>query len=474
MPIFAAVIRRIQTPLALMVLLTLVWGCKDDAAVPPPPPPPDNSVTYTDPPAHGTPFSGIPETKDIVMYEVNLRAFSPQGTFAGVTARLDSIQALGANVIWLMPIYPVGQANSVGQLGSPYSVRDYKAVNSEFGSLDDLRTLVAQAHDRGIAVILDWVANHTSWDNPWIVNTTWYTKNQFGAITHPPGTNWLDVADLDFSSMAMRRAMINAMKYWILAANVDGYRCDYADGVPFAFWKQAIDTLHAMPGRDLILLAEGARTDHFTAGFQLNYAWDYFGRLNEVYDGNQPASALVTTHIQETATLPAGSFKLRFTANHDEVAWNDTPLGLFGGKEGSMAAFVLASFMGGVPLIYNGQEVGCPVKLPFFSKSPIDWTTHPDMWSDYKKLISVRKAHDAAALGALVDLSNASISAFQKTHGLDSILVFVNTTSSPEVLTLSGTVAEGTSWTNAMEQTVTVNLGTQVNLAPYEYLILIK
>lgn len=474
MPIFAAVIRRIQTPLALMVLLTLVWGCKDDAAVPPPPPPPDNSVTYTDPPAHGTPFSGIPETKDIVMYEVNLRAFSPQGTFAGVTARLDSIQALGANVIWLMPIYPVGQANSVGQLGSPYSVRDYKAVNSEFGSLDDLRTLVAQAHDRGIAVILDWVANHTSWDNPWIVNTTWYTKNQFGAITHPPGTNWLDVADLDFSSMAMRRAMINAMKYWILAANVDGYRCDYADGVPFAFWKQAIDTLHAMPGRDLILLAEGARTDHFTAGFQLNYAWDYFGRLNEVYDGNQPASALVTTHIQETATLPAGSFKLRFTANHDEVAWNDTPLGLFGGKEGSMAAFVLASFMGGVPLIYNGQEVGCPVKLPFFSKSPIDWTTHPDMWSDYKKLISVRKAHDAAALGALVDLSNASISAFQKTHGLDSILVFVNTTSSPEVLTLSGTVAEGTSWTNAMEQTVMVNLGTQVNLAPYEYLILIK
>ncbi len=462
--------KRIGFALCVLWAATSCESPSDSIVAPPPPP----QVTYTDPPAYGTPFSGIPETKEVVMYEVNLRAFSSQGTFAGVTARLDSIQALGANVIWLMPIYPVGQVNSVGQLGSPYSVRDYKGVNTEFGSLDDLRTLVAQAHDRGIAVILDWVANHSSWDNPWIVNTTWYTKNQFGAITHPPGTNWLDVADLDFSSTAMRRAMINAMKYWILAANVDGYRCDYADGVPFDFWKQALDTLHAMPGRDLILLAEGARPDHFAAGFQLNYGWDYFGRLNEVFDSNQPAPALVTTHTMETVTLSAGSFKLRFTANHDEVAWNDTPLGLFGGKEGSMAAFVLASFMGGVPLIYNGQEVGCPVKLPFFSKSPIDWTINPDMWADYKKLISVRKAHEAAALGALVDLSNASVSAFQKTLGSDSILVFVNTTSSPAVLSLSGTVAEGTTWTNAMEQTVTVNLGTQVNLAAYEYLLLIK
>ena len=148
-----------------------------------------------------------------------------------------------------MPIYPVGALNSVGQLGSPYSVRNYKEVNTEFGSLDDLRNLVEQAHARGMSVILDWVANHTAWDNPWIVNPTWYKRNSSEAIVIPPGTNWKDVADLNFSSTDMRRAMFNAMKYWILTANVDGYRCDYADGVPFDFWKQAIDTLESIPNR---------------------------------------------------------------------------------------------------------------------------------------------------------------------------------------------------------------------------------
>lgn len=456
--------------LMVACLLALI-ACSDSSPIGDTTKAPPPTVTYTDPPAYGTPFSGVPETKDIVLYEVNLRAFSQQGTFAGVTVRLDSIKALGVNAIWLMPIHPVGTVNSVGQLGSPYAVRDYKAVSPEYGSLDDLRSLVEQAHNRGIAVILDWVANHTAWDNPWIVNTTWYTKNQFGAITHPPGTNWLDVADLDFTSTAMRRAMINAMKYWILAANVDGYRCDYADGVPFDFWKQAIDTLQSIPGRELILLAEGARPDHFAAGFEMNYAWDYFGRLNEVFDGAQDASTLFTTNATETANVPSGSFKLRFTANHDEVAWNDTPLGLFGGKEGSMAAFVLAAYMGGVPLLYNGQEVGCPVKLPFFSKSPIDWNTNPDMWASYKKLIAFRKSSEAVKTGALQAFSHPDIVAFRKTLGAESVLVFVNTTNNPVDYTLDVSLVN-TTWSNALLSSSSLTLGTQLTLQPFEYLIL--
>jgi len=454
-----------------LLTLLLAGGCKEqDSLVAPPTPQPAAPQTYTDPPAFGTPFDQVPATKDIVMYEVNLRAFSTSGTFAGVTARLDSIKALGVNTIWLMPIYPVGQLNSVGQLGSPYSVRNYKEVSSEYGTLDDLRNLVAQAHSKGMAVILDWVANHTAWDNPWIVNTTWYTRNQSGAITHPPGTNWLDVADLNYSSNAMRRAMINAMKYWILAANVDGYRCDYADGIPYDFWKQAIDTLNAIPGRDLVLLAEGARKDHFTAGFQLNYGWDYFGGLVSVFKDGQAASTLSTIDADETFNMSAGTYRLRFTANHDEVAWNDTPLGLFGGKEGSLAAFVLAAYMGGVPLLYNGQEVGCPVKLPFFSKSPIDWSTSPDMTRAYKKLLAFRQGSAAVEQGTLEVYSNQDIASFKRKAGAEEVVVLVNTRNItvdypiPPALT-------NTNWVDALSN-APVTLATSLSLAPYSYRIL--
>lgn len=448
------------------ILVVLAMGCSDSATAPSTPPPPPPPVTYTDPPQYGTPFSGVPELKDVVLYEVNLRAFSASGTFAGVTARLDSIKAMGVNTIWLMPIYPVGILNSVGQLGSPYSVRNYKEVNTEFGTLDDLRMLVDQAHAKGMAVILDWVANHTAWDNPWIVNTTWYTTNSSGAIIIPPGTNWNDVADLNYSSTAMRRAMINAMKYWVLAANIDGYRCDYADGVPFDFWKQSIDSLKAIPSRQLIMLAEGASTSHFTAGFQLNYAWNFYGSLIEVFKNGQPAAQLVTTQITEYSSLPASAAKLRFTTNHDETAWNDTPLGLFGGKPGSMAAYTLVVTMGGNPLIYNGQEVGCPVKLPFFSKSSIDWSTNPDMKSAYKKLIAFRQSSEAIKQGTFEGFPDADIVAFRRTLNASTVVVLVNTRNSTINYNLPGALAN-TSWTDALTGTP-VSLSTSIGFAPYE------
>ena len=166
------------------------------------------------------------------MYEVNMQTYTP-ANFQGVAARLDSIKALGVNVIWLMPTYPIGVLKAVG---SPYAVKDYKGVNTNFGTLDDLRSLVAQAHSRNMAVVLDWVADHTSWDNAWISNKSWYKQDASGNIIIPPGTNYQDVAALNYNSTAMRSAMIKAMKYWVLTANVDGYRCDYADAVPADFW----------------------------------------------------------------------------------------------------------------------------------------------------------------------------------------------------------------------------------------------
>ncbi len=424
-----------------------------------PSPPVDN-----DPQQYDTPFAEVPATPDVVMYEINQRAFSASGNLAGILPRLDSIKALGVNVIWLMPIHPIGAIRTVN---SPYCVRNYYEVNPEYGNLEALRTLVKQAHARKMAVILDWVANHTSWDNPWIQNASWYTQDGNGNIIHPAGTNWQDVADLNFDNSEMRLEMIKAMKYWVLQANIDGFRCDAADFVPFAFWKQAIDSLRKIPNRNIIMLAEGARVDHFTAGFQMNFGWDFFTKNKSVFRTSQSAIGYFQTHQSEYAGVPAGSHRLRFTSNHDECAWDDTPLGLFGGKDGSMAAFVVTAFMGGAPLIYNGQEVGCPVKLPFFSRFPIDWTTNPDMFQAYKRLMELRAANPAARRGTLEQFSSTDVAAFRRQSGSNEVLVMANVRNATQRLSIPASL-QNTLWTNGMNGE-SVTLGSTQNLAAYEY-----
>jgi len=423
----------------------------------------------TGPIQYETPFTGIPNTSDIVMYEINERAFSTSGNFAGIIARLDQIKELGVNVIWLMPTTPIGSVNSIN---SPYCVKNYTGVNPEFGNLEDLRTLVRQAHQRGMSVILDWAANHTSWDNPWIVNASWYTQDSSGNIIHPAGTNWQDVADLNFNNSAMRLEMIKAMKYWILTANVDGFRCDAADYVPFDFWKQAIDDLRLIPNREIIMLAEGSRADHFTAGFDMNFGWDFFGKNKNVFKNSHSASDLFTTSTVEYSTITSGKQKLRFTSNHDECAWDDTPIGLFGGIQASLSAFVISSFMDGVQLIYNGQEVGCTVKLPYFSNSPINWSTNPTMLTEYKRLINLRNTHAAIRTGTIIDYSNADLVAFKKQKNADEVFVIANSRNSAKTFTVPTTLV-GTAWINTLNNT-SITLGSSINLSAFEYTILVK
>jgi glycosidase len=458
---------RIAQPLFLFLFLFLLLnsGCRKSST--------DTLVQGTtvipDPPQYETPFADVPATSDIIMYEINERAFSTSGNFAGIMPRLDSIRDLGVNVIWLMPIFPIGVLNGIN---SPYCVKSYKEVNPEYGSLEDLRTLIREAHARKMAVILDWVANHTSWDNSWITNTSWYTQDGNGNIVSPPGTGWLDVADLNYDNNDMRLEMIRCMKYWLLAANADGFRCDAADYVPYSFWKQAMDSIKKIPNRDLILLAEGARSDHFAAGFQMNFSWDFFPALKSVFKNNQPAGNIYLAHQQEYVSMPAGDHKLRFTSNHDVDAWDDTPLGLFGGKSGSMSAFVITAFMGGVPLIYDGQEVGCTVKLPFFSRSPINWTTNPDMILEYKRLLQLRTSHTALRTGSLELYDNNNIVAFKRQSGADEVLVFANTRNAAKTFPVPLSI-QNTTWTDAYSG-MPVTLDSVVNLASYEYVVLLK
>jgi len=416
---------------------------------------------------YGTPFDSVPETKNIIMYEVNLRAFSSSGDLQGVINRLDQLKALNVNVIWLMPIYPIGQINSVN---SPYCIKNYYEVGSEFGTLADLRTLTTEAHNRNMAVVVDWVANHTAWDNPWVTqHPDWYSQDGSGNIIIPPGTNWADVADLNFSNATMRVNMIDAMKYWTLEANIDGFRCDYADGVPYDFWKQAIDSLNTIPNRNLIFLAEGTRADHYAAGFQMTYAWDFYTAIKNVFAGSSP-STIYTTNTSEYAGVPAGNRKLRFTTNHDQSAWEATPMTLFNGKAGATCASVITTYYNGVPLIYTGQEVGRVSTVPFFSNSPINWTVNLDMQQNYRDMLSFYSESAVARYGTAVPYTANDVVCFKKVLNADQVLVIANVRNNTTNYAIPTALLNST-WTNAITG-APVNIGSSLSLSAYQYLIL--
>ncbi len=417
---------------------------------------------------YGTPFALVPDRQDAAIYQVNIRAFGAQGNFMGIINRLDSIRALGVNVIYLMPVYPVGTVKSVN---SPYCVKDYRSVNPEFGTLADLRALVDGAHNRGMAVILDWVANHTSWDNDWTVShKDWYLQDTYGNIVSPPGMGWNDVAQLNFSNSAMRLEMIRCMKYWVLKVNADGFRCDYADGPPVDFWKQAIDTLRNMASHKLLIMAEGSRNANFTAGFDFNFGFGFYGALKNIFGSNGSVLLIDDLNNSEFAGATNGQQVVRYLTNHDVNGSDGTPLDLFGGKEGSMAAFIVAAFMKGIPMVYNGQEVGTPFRIVFpFTRQKIDWTLNPGITAEYKKVLNFKLVSTAARRGQLTSYGNADICAFVKESMGEKVLVITNLRNSPVTFTLSPVLAN-TTWTNALDGG-NILLGMQLTMTPYGYLV---
>lgn len=312
------------------------------------------------------------------IYEVNVRDFSPTGDLPGVTRGLDRIQAAGANVVWLMPIYPVGVLNAKGPLGSPYAVRDYLAIDSAFGSAADFRSLVQAVHARGMKLILDWVPDHTSWDNVWVrLHPDYYIRDARGGLTVPRDlqgkpTDWTDVVQLDYGNPALRRAMIAAMRHWLEEFGIDGFRVDVAGFVPDAFWREAIPALRASAGRPILLLAEWGGLEMHRLGFDLTYAWDSYSRLKAVWRG-APADTFVRGELPDMQAMPPGGMRLRFTTNHDETAWDKPPVTLFGGAAGARAAFVAMALLPGRPLIYDGQEVESPQQLGLFARDSIVW-----------------------------------------------------------------------------------------------------
>lgn len=379
----------------------------------------------------GRPAHSAFDPRDEIVYELFVRNATPEGTLAAAQTLLPQIKALGTTTVWLMPIHPIGLEGRKGTFGSPYSVRDYTAVNPDFGTADDFRAFVDAAHALGMKVMLDWVANHTAWDHPWIAqHPEYYTKDASGRIV-PPNPDWTDVADLDYGNPGLRRAMIDALRFWVTAYGVDGYRCDVAEMVPADFWREAIAELRTI--KPVLMLAEGATPELYDAGFDLTYDWPLYQAMKRVWNG-APLADLA-------ASLSANQPKLRFTTNHDETAWDAPPMFRFNGGLGAMAAFWTVALLPGAPLVYTGQEHGNTAIVPLFEHMPLaslDYRTR----DEYEAALLLREAHPVLREGALrvLDAGNDGVLLFERLLGEARVLVAVNVRPAPTVYTPSETL----------------------------------
>ncbi len=407
--------------------------------------------------------SSLGEVNEIVIYEANPKVFSRTDALNAITARLDEIKTFGVNVVWLMPIYEEGIKNSVG---SPYCVKDYRKLNADYGTLDDLRTLVKKAHEKDMRVILDWVANHTSWDNAWIQNKAWYTQDAAGNIISPDGMGWADVADLNYDNPDMRKAMLEAMKYWITEVDVDGFRCDYAEGVPHDFWKHAIDELKILKGDDLLMLAEGSASSLYEDGFDLLYGWDFASCLQEVFTGTSDLSTLYDVHKREYKDVPERKQRLRYSTNHD-LASEYSPLQIYKNEKGAMAAFVIASTLGGTPLIYSSQEIGYPQALSFFDYRLMDWNSNQSYLTGYKKIMEIYCASTALRSGETKWYNTGKVASYCRLSGKERMFVVVNTTN--ESMTVKTPIERAGEQVESLLNGKTSVLPAVLTLEPYQY-----
>lgn len=382
------------------------------------------------------------------LYEVFVRDFSPQGNFAGVQDGLGRIEATGANVIWLMPIYPLGQINKKGSIGSPYAVADYRGINPDFGNAADLHRLIDAAHGRNMKVILDFVANHTAWDHVWMRDhADRYTHDANGKISVPlendgKPTNWTDAADLNYSNPDLRQAMIADMRYWIESFDVDGFRMDVAGFVPDDFWREAVAQLRS--GKSIMMLAEAGEPKMHSDGFDLTYGWDAYGGLKDVWKKGKSAAEWVSHQVADVASLPNNGRRLRFTTNHDETASDQPPVTLFGGSAGARAAFVAITLLPGVPLLYNGEEVESPQKLGLFEKELVAWD-QPDAAAArafYDKVIHLERIHPAFAGNDMTPVTTDApndVIAYRR----GNVVVLVNTRPDPATVVPGGVALGG-------------------------------
>jgi alpha-amylase len=408
-----------------------------------------------------------------VIYEANIRQYSKSGTFNAFTKDIPTIKKLGVKILWVMPIYPIGIENRKEGLGSYYSIKDYKAINPEYGNLTDFTNLVNVAHANGMLVILDWVANHTAWDHAWVKkNPDFYAKDKTGKMLSP--FDWTDVVKLDYSNQEMRKTMISEMNYWLKTANIDGFRCDVAMEVPKDFWDEATTQLNK--SKKIFMLMEAEQPDLMQNAFDMQYGWEAHHIMNDIAQGKKTV-ANWNSYIQNRGIkFATDDITMNFTSNHDENSWNGTEYERLGDAVEPFAALTFMTT--GMPLIYNGQEYDFNHRLKFFVKDEITPKTKTKMFSVYEKLGKLKNTNPAlnggknpASYNKINNSSEDNILAFDREKDGNKIIYLGNLTKNNQTFT---TAVDGNYLDYMTNQKISLKNGQIIEFKPWEYKILIK
>lgn len=416
----------------------------------------------------------VPEwSKNLTIYEVNLRQYSSSGSFKDFESHLPRLKEMGVGILWFMPINPIGEKNRKGSLGSYYSVRDYMAVNPEFGTIDDFKNLVKKCHQYGMYVLIDWVANHCAWDNELLSrHPDWFMQDSAGNIIAPV-PDWTDVADLNYDNKEMRRYMINAMKFWLTETDIDGFRCDVAGMCPVDFWNEARPALDSV--KDVFMLAEWEDPAFHQKAFDMSYTWEFHHLITDIAKGKKTALSLDTLFFNESKKYRAGDYRMYFTSNHDENSWNGTAYEKFG--DGVKTFAVLTFMVPGMPLIYSGQEAGLNKRLQFFDKDTIEWKKD-EFYDLYKVLTALKKENKAlwngtygGTMGKIKTSDDAAVYAFCREKDGNEVVAVFNLSGKPAKVSITGSPVEGTFTDVFSGKTVSIKVGDTYKLKAWEYVI---
>ena len=408
------------------------------------------------------PEKPIVDANRTVIYECNERLFAETEAFKAIEAYVPTLADMGVNVLWLMPVHPIGE--DAKAVGSPYCVRDFKALNPAFGTMEDLKSLVATAHQNGMRVMLDWIANHTSWDNRWVTaHPDWYT----GPATADEKF-WEDVTFLNYDVPAVCDTMKACMLYWVDEADIDGFRCDYADGAPMDFWREVITDIRSRKN-DALMLAETSDARLYTAGFDLLYSWSYMYAVEGLYSGSSTFGALLSANTSEYNSTPEGKERMRYVTTHDESS-STAPGNVFRTPQGELSAFCLTAFMAGVPMIYSSQELGNMSAINFFNYNIMDFAADNATRTAMKNLLKAYRETAHLRGGKQITGSlNAKVPYIQYTDEKETMIVICNTANSDQEVKLP-MAHQGHTVTDLLTGE-TLTLGTTATLAPYEYRI---
>jgi glycosidase len=412
---------------------------------------------------------------DKTIYEVNVRQYTQSGTFNEFAESLPKLKELGVGIVWFMPIHPIGEVNRKGTLGSYYAVKDYYEINPEFGSKEDFKNVVKKIHDLGMYVIIDLVANHTSWDNPLVTGHPEYFKKDSAGAMMAPVPDWHDVVALDYGNKDLWKYMTDMMTYWVKEFDIDGYRCDVAGMVPVPFWDYAVAELKKT--KDVFMLAEAWEPELHAKAFDASYGWDYYHIFNDIAKGNKNAFDLINEYKKEQNVYPDNAFRMQMTTNHDENSWNGTVFERMG--DGAEMFAVLSFTLKGIPLIYSGQEAGLDKRLNFFERDPIVWKEHP-FRALYTKLTAMKKSAPALFSGEkggeleFLAGENKDVLVFVREKDGNKVLAAFNLTGKPAVLNITKDSVQGKYKEYFTGETLDVMSSVKFDLGPWGYKVYTK